>query len=72
MSMRLADAFMTGPLREGALECTNAKGHVVRFDPRTEEFGVLGKDGKVLTFMVVRPLPSAQQTSLQYFQSQCQ
>jgi len=67
---RLADSFMTGPLREGALECTR-DGDLVRFDPRTNEFGVLSADGHVETFMVLRPLPSSRQTALQYFQSNC-
>ena len=62
---------MMEPLREGALQCIKANGDLVRFDPRTEEFGVRATAGHILTFMIARPLPSARQTSLQYFQSQC-
>jgi hypothetical protein len=67
---RLADAFMMGPLRDGALECSR-DGDLVRFDPGTNEFGVLTTDGHIATFMVLRPLPSDPQTPLQYFQSNC-
>lgn len=67
---RLADAFVTGPLREGALECTR-NGDLVRFDPRTCEFGVLTRDGQIATFMIIRKLPGSRQTPLQYFQSNC-
>lgn len=68
---RLADAFMIGPLRQGALECLNTEGNIVRFDPRTEEFGVLTGAGHIATFMIVRPLPSSRQTSMDYFRSKC-
>jgi filamentous hemagglutinin len=68
---RLADAFMTGSLRVGALECSRANGDLVRFDPQTNEFGVMSTAGYLATFMVVQPLASSHQTSLQYFQSNC-
>jgi len=67
---RLADDFMMGPLRAGALECAR-EGDLVRFHPGTCEFGVLTKDGHIATFMVIRRLPNDRQTPLQYFQSNC-
>ncbi len=67
-----AEAFMTGPLREGVLECSRPNGDLVRFDPRTEEFGIRATAGHIVTFMILRPLPSSRQTSLQYFRSKCQ
>lgn len=67
---RLAEAFMRGPLRDGARECFKRTGELVRFDPRTAEFGVLSQDGIVYTFMIARP--SSDQTPLQYFLSNCQ
>jgi pyocin large subunit-like protein len=67
---RRADAFMIGPLRDGAMECRRG-GDLLRFDPRTAEFGVLAVGGNIRTFMIVRPLPSARQTALEYFQSKC-
>lgn len=68
---RLADEFMIGPLRNGAMECFRKNGAKVRFDPGTNEFGILAKEGYVSTFMVVRTLPSSNQTAFQYFQSNC-
>jgi hypothetical protein len=67
---RLADSFMIGPLRDGALEC-NREGDLIRFDPRTKEFGVLATQGHVATFMVLTMLPSQRMTALEYFQSNC-
>lgn len=68
---RLADVFMTGTLRAGASECFRSNGDLVRFDPRTDEFGVRSVVGLICTYMIVRPLPHHGQTSLQYFQSNC-
>lgn len=68
---RLAEAFMMGPVRDGALECFRVNGDLVRFDPRTNEFGILATAGNVVTFMIVKQLPSSQQTPLQYFRSNC-
>lgn len=62
---------MTGPLGDGALECMRPNGDVLRFDPETEEFGVRSAAGRLATYMILRPLPSARQTALEYFQSQC-
>ena len=68
---RRADAFMTGPLQKGALECVRPNGDRLRFDPTTQEFGVLVKAGHIATFMIAKPLPNSSQTSLQYFRSKC-
>lgn len=68
----LAEAFMMGPLRDGVRECVRANGDLVRFDPRTNEFGILSTSGCIATFMIVRPLASSRKTSLQYFLEQCE
>jgi pyocin large subunit-like protein len=69
---RLADAFLLGPLRQGAMECIRPRdGASLRFDPNTAEYGVLSEDGYVWTYMIWKPLPSSNQTALQYFQSDC-
>jgi len=68
---RLADAFKTGPLRDGALECTRGDGALVCFDPRTDELGVLTSVGHIATFMILRTLPSGRQTALEYIRSNC-
>jgi hypothetical protein len=69
---RLADAFLLGPLPDGALQCVRPKdGASVRFDPKTAELGMLSKEGDVTTYMICQPLPSSNQTALQYFHSVC-
>lgn len=68
---RLADEFLTGPLRDGAMECLRSNGDLVRFDPRTDEFGVRAQAGHISTYLIARPLPHAGQTSVEYFQSNC-
>src|SRR5258708_4716897 len=68
----LADTFMTDPLPDDVLECARKNGDRVRFHPKTETFGVLATAGYIATFMIVKPLPSSRQTSLQYFHSNCQ
>ena len=68
---RQADNFMNEPLGSGVLECVRADGCVVRFDPATSIFGVRSQTGRILTFMVVRPLRSSTQTPLEYFRRNC-
>jgi pyocin large subunit-like protein len=67
---RRADEFLIGNLREGAEECMRSNGDKVRFDARTDEFGVLSAEGFVKTYMIARPLPHAG-TSRDYFKSNC-
>jgi hypothetical protein len=69
---RLADAFMMEPLREGVLECQRRRdGARVRFDPKTNEFGILTIAGHIATFMIVQPLRSSSQTPRQYYEAAC-
>jgi len=58
-------------LPNGVLQCLRTNGDRVRFNPSTNEFGVFTTAGHIATFMIVHPLPSSGQTSLQYFQSNC-
>lgn len=67
---RLADEFLAGPLQVGAMECYRTSGDLVRFDPTTNEFGVLSKNGYVSTYLIHRSLPGGP-TGLQYFQYEC-
>jgi len=62
---------MTRPLGREVLECFRSNGDLVRFDPKSEEFGIMATAGHILTFMILRPLPGSSQTSLQYFRSNC-
>jgi len=51
----LADTFLGGPKAPTAEECNRLGGDVVRYDPMTEEFGVLGTDGVIRTYY--KPVP---------------
>jgi len=53
------------------MECLRSNGDLVRFDPRTDEFGVRAQAGHISTYLIARPLPHAGQTSVEYFQSNC-
>jgi hypothetical protein len=67
---RKADEFLLGALRAGAEECVRSNGDRVRFDQRTDEFGVLSGVGFIRTYMIARPLPH-EGTSRDYFRSNC-
>ena len=45
-----ADAFLLGPKSSTALDYTRSQGDLVRFDPATDEFGVLSGSGEVRTY----------------------
>ena len=53
-----ADIFLGSAKVEGIRECTRRCGHIIRYDPSTEAFGVLDVDGVILT--CYKPVPCAQ------------
>ena len=68
----MADAFLLGPKSSTALDYTRSQGDVVRFDPVTDEFGVLSATGEVRTYF--KPVPGvthARSTNLAYFEVSC-
>jgi filamentous hemagglutinin len=67
-----ADAFLLGPKSSTALDYTRSQGDLVRFDPATDEFGVLSASGEVRTYF--RPVPGVthkRSTNLEYFNVSC-
>jgi len=46
----MADEFLSGAKPPGAFECTRKKGDLVRYDPSTNELGVLSKDSYIRTY----------------------
>ena len=67
-----ADAFLLGPKSATALDYTRSQGNLVRFDPATNEFGVLSAAGEVRTYF--RPVPGVthkRSTNLEYFNVSC-
>ncbi len=47
-----ASAFLTGTRRTGVLEKVRPNGDLVRYDPNTNEFGVISKDGTIRTYFM--------------------
>lgn len=69
---QMAEEFLTGILPAGVRQCTRrSNGDLVRFDPRTLEFGVVGANGFIKTYLICNPLPSDNLTPEQYFERQC-
>jgi filamentous hemagglutinin len=64
---QMADRFLTGPRPEGVLERVRPNGDVVRFDPSTDAFGVVSRDGTSRTFCRPDPAVHGRATNLEYF-----
>ena len=54
---RLADVFLGGGLAPKVRECTRKQGDTVRFNPHTDEYGVLDSVGVIRTYF--KPTPCA-------------
>jgi hypothetical protein len=52
---QLADMFLVGALRANVQECRRTGGDVVRFDPASDEYGVIDRTGIVRTYF--KPVP---------------
>lgn len=84
----MADAFLGGSKPSGTKECTRMGGDILRYDPLTEAFGILGADGVIRSFYKPVPcvtLPASvryavrmagrchgEASNLVYFQQECQ
>jgi filamentous hemagglutinin len=65
-----ADHFLTGPLTPGVLEKTRANGDIVRFNPVTDEFGVVSAKGPIRTYYKPDPSVHGKASNLDYFNDQ--
>jgi len=52
---QLADAFLAGSKPAHVEECTRSKGDVIRYNPRTQEFGIVSKSGVIRSYF--KPVP---------------
>ncbi len=69
---RRADEFLGGPKRSTTLEYRRTKGDLVRFDPTTDEFGVLMVSGYIRTYFKPKPgVTHGRRTNLDYFNQTC-
>ena len=65
-----ADVFLTGQMSPGTLQKTRANGDVVRFNPATDEFGVISSSGVIRTYYKPDPKIHGYPTNLDYFNAQ--
>jgi hypothetical protein len=61
---RYADEFLGGIAPDGVLECPRSEGDKLRFDPRTNAYGVLDAGGVIRTFFKPVPCSSIRDVSL--------
>lgn len=67
----LADAFLGGPKTATTLECIRGQGDIVRFDPTTDEYGVLAANGEIRTYFKPQPAEHGHPINLDYFHAEC-
>jgi len=72
----LADEFLGGPMDDDTLECYRTRpdgttGDTIRYNRRTEEFGVLGRDNVIRTYFKPRPSIHRERSNLDYFRKEC-
>jgi pyocin large subunit-like protein len=67
----LADAFLDGPLSPTVLECTRADGRKCRYDPVTNEYGVVAADGCMVTYFKPNLAKHPHPTNEAYFHANC-
>jgi filamentous hemagglutinin len=65
-----ANTFLNGPRGPGVLEKTRPNGDVVRYNPATDEFGVVKPDGTIRTYYKPDPARHGRPTNLDYFNAQ--
>jgi pyocin large subunit-like protein len=70
---QLADDFLGNPEPQpGTLECTRLRDRCkVRFNIRSNEYGVLTPDNFILTYYIATPARHRRSTNLNYFNDDC-
>jgi pyocin large subunit-like protein len=67
----LADVFLTKPAEMSILECRRSDGRCCRFDTRTNEYGVLSHDKRIVTYFKPKPSVHHYRTNVAYFRAKC-
>ena len=62
-----ADRFLTASKPAGVLEKTRPNGDVVRYNPSTDEFGVVSSGGSIRTYYKPDPAVHGRESNLDYF-----
>lgn len=66
-----ADIFLGAHKTQGVLECVRPGGDKVRFNPNTNEFGILSKAGFIRTYFKPEPTIHGLPTNVDYFNWEC-
>ena len=64
---KAASSFLSGKAGRGVLQGTREGGDIVRFNPKTNEFGVLSKDGNIRTYFKPDPKEHGLTDNLEYY-----
>lgn len=64
-----ADTFMSSPLNPPVKECIRTNGDVIRYNPATQEFGILDSSRYIITYY--RLSYPTQKKRDDYFKRQC-
>lgn len=67
-----ASSFLTGRPSRGTEEITRSNGDVVRYNQRTDEFGVVSSEGAVRTYYKPDPELHKYRNNEEYFRAQAQ
>jgi hypothetical protein len=67
----LAEHFLVGPLGDNVLQCRRPQGDIVRYDTVTEEFGVFGRNGFIITYFLARPANHGYASNVCYMYVEC-
>ena len=65
-----ADRFLNGSMRQRTLEKVRPNGDIVRYNPSTQEFGVVRPDSTIRTYYRPDPAVHGRPTNLDYFNAQ--
>ncbi|WP_221119613.1 hemagglutinin repeat-containing protein [Rhizobium lentis] len=65
-----AKAFLGGPIAPGILEKIRSNGDIVRYNPTTDEFGVVSSGGIIRTYYKPDPAVHGKGSNLDYFNAQ--
>jgi filamentous hemagglutinin len=67
-----ADEFLGAQKPQGVLECVRRNGDRVRFNPATDEFGILSEFGFIRTYFRPDPAIHGRPTNIDYFRWECE
>lgn len=69
--LRLADSFLGSPLGDEVHEGTRSNGDIVRYNPNTEEFGIITQNKTIVTYYIPDPWNKTKYpTNMEYYREQ--